>query len=137
MAHGGAQCAVIDRRRFIMKNAGTQTPTKPRTRPAPPRVSPAQPKQLPDHEPPYHVILYDDDDHTYEYVIEMLQAIFGHPLERGFQLAKEVDKSGRVIVATVHKELAELRQEQIQEYGPDPRLPKSQGSMSASIEPAE
>jgi ATP-dependent Clp protease adaptor protein ClpS len=47
-----------------------------------------------------------------------------------------VDGSGRVIVATVHKELAELRQEQIQEYGPDPDIPESTGSMNADIEPA-
>ena len=122
-----------------MNNAGTKTPTKPRPspRPSPPKIAPVQPQQLPDQEPPYHVILYDDDEHTYEYVIEMLQGIFSYPLEKGFQLAKEVDKSGRVIVATVHKELAELRQEQIQEFGPDPRLPKCKGSMSASIEPAE
>ena len=42
--------------------------------------------------PPYHVILLNDDDHTYEYVIHMLQTLFGHPQERGFQLAVEVDK---------------------------------------------
>ena len=85
---------------------------------------------------PYNVILLDDDDHTYEYVIEMLQAVFGHSVERGYQMAKEVDENGRVICATVHKELAELRLEQIHDYGPDPRLPKCKGSMSASIEPA-
>lgn len=117
-----------------MNNAGTSTPVKPRR--APPHVTPVQPKPLPDQEPPYHVILHDDDDHTYEYVIEMLHAIFGHAVERAYQMAKEVDENGRVICATVHKELAELRQEQIQEYGPDPRLPKCKGSMSASIEPA-
>ena len=39
-------------------------------------------------QPPYHVILLNDDDHTYEYVIEMLKALFGHPVEKGFQLAK-------------------------------------------------
>ena len=88
-------------------------------------------------QPPYHVILINDDDHTYDYVIEMLHAIFGHSIEKAFQMAKEVDESGRVICATVHKELAELRLEQIHEYGPDPRLPKFKGSMSASIEPAE
>lgn len=117
-----------------MKNAGPPTPVKPK--PAPPRIAPVQPKQLPDQEPPYHVILFDDDDHTYEYVIEMLQAVFGHPIERGYQMAREVDENGRVICATVHKELAELRLEQIHDYGPDPRLPKCKGSMSATIEPA-
>lgn len=117
-----------------MNNAGTQTPAKPT--PAPPRIAPVQPRQLPEQEPPYHVILFDDDDHTYEYVIEMLHAIFGHPEEKAFQMAREVDENGRVICATVHKELAELRLEQIQGYGPDPRLPKCKGSMSATIEPA-
>jgi ATP-dependent Clp protease adaptor protein ClpS len=101
---------------------------------------PALPKTLvltePDLEPPYHVILLDDDQHTYAYVIEMLQAIFGHSFEMAFKLADKVNSDGRVIVATVHKELAELRLEQIQEYGADPRLPESKGSMSATIEPA-
>ena len=87
-------------------------------------------------EPPYHVILYDDDQHTYEYVIEMLKAIFGHGEETGYRMACEVDKSGRVICATVHKELAELRVEQIHDHGPDPRLARSKGSMRASMEPA-
>ena len=40
--------------------------------------------------PPYHVILLNDEDHTYQYVIHMLQTLFGHPQERGFQLALEV-----------------------------------------------
>lgn len=95
-----------------------------------------QPQPLPDVEPPYHVILLDDDDHTYEYVILMLKAIFGYPEEKGYEMAKKVDSDGRVIVATVHKELAELRQEQIQTFGPDPRLSRSRGSMRATIEPA-
>lgn len=88
-------------------------------------------------EPPYHVILLDDDQHTYAYVIEMLQGIFGHAFETAFKLADTVNAEGRVIVATCHKELAELRLEQIQDYGPDPRLAESKGSMSATIEPAE
>lgn len=88
-------------------------------------------------EPPYHVILLDDNDHTFEYVIEMLQKIFGHPHEKGFGMATEVHMTGRVILATVHKELAALRQEQIHHFGADPRIPHCQGSMSAIIEPAE
>ena len=95
-----------------------------------------QPEHVPEVEPPYHVILHDDDDHTYEYVIEMLKAIFGHSEDTGYRMAKEVDESGRVICATVHKELAELRVEQIRDYGPDPRLARSKGSMRASMEPA-
>lgn len=107
--------------------------------PAPVR-RPAQPATQvlsePDLEPPYHVILLDDDEHTYDYVIEMLRTIFSHSFETAFLMADKVNSEGRVIVATVHKELAELRLEQIREYGADPRLPESKGSMSAVIEPA-
>jgi ATP-dependent Clp protease adaptor protein ClpS len=86
--------------------------------------------------PPYHVVLLNDDDHTYEYVIEMLRVIFGYQPERGFQLAAEVDAQGRVIVMTTHKERAELKRDQIHAYGADTRLPRCRGSMSAVIEPA-
>jgi ATP-dependent Clp protease adaptor protein ClpS len=97
-----------------------------------PATAPPKPKNL----PLFNVILLDDDDHTYEYVIEMLGKIFAYPSERGYQLAKEVDSAGRVIVLTTHKELAELKRDQIQAYGCDPRLSRSSGSMSATIEPA-
>ncbi len=88
-------------------------------------------------QPPYNVILLNDDDHTYEYVILMLKELFAHPIEKGFLLAQEVDKSGRAVVCTTSRERAELKQEQIHAYGPDPRLPRCKGSMTAVIEPAE
>jgi ATP-dependent Clp protease adaptor protein ClpS len=88
-------------------------------------------------QPPYHVILLNDDDHTYEYVILMLKELFGHPIEKGFLLAQLVDRTGRAIVCTTSLERAELKQDQIHSYGPDPRLPRCKGSMTAEIEPAE
>lgn len=87
-------------------------------------------------QPPYNVVLLDDDDHSFEYVIHMLQRLFGHPPERGFQLALEVHNSGRVIVDTTSRERAELKRDQIHAFGPDPLIPRCQGSMSATIEPA-
>lgn len=97
----------------------------------------AQEEQQTRRQPPYNVILLNDDDHTYEYVIEMLQALFGHPVEKGFLLAQEVDRSGRAIVCTTSLERAELKRDQIHAYGPDPRLPRCKGSMYSEIEPAE
>jgi ATP-dependent Clp protease adaptor protein ClpS len=88
-------------------------------------------------QPPYHVILHNDDDHTFEYVIHMLQSLFGHPPERGYQLAYEVHTQGRVIVDTTTKERAELKRDQIHAFGRDDRLSRCQGSMTATIEPAE
>jgi ATP-dependent Clp protease adaptor protein ClpS len=86
--------------------------------------------------PPYNVVLLDDDDHSYEYVIFMLKAIFGHPPEKGYELAKEVDATGRVVVATTNLERAELKRDQILAFGPDPLIPRCKGSMSAVVEPA-
>jgi ATP-dependent Clp protease adaptor protein ClpS len=87
--------------------------------------------------PLYHVILHNDDDHTYEYVIAMLVQLFGKDPERAFQHAKEVDSTGVTIVETTTFERAELKRDQIHAFGADPRLPRSKGSMSATIEPAE
>ena len=78
----------------------------------------------------------NDDDHSYEYVITMLQQLFGYPPEKGFMMAKEVDTTGRVILLTTTKEHAELKRDQIHAFGPDPGIPRCQGSMSAVIEPA-
>lgn len=86
--------------------------------------------------PPYNVVLLDDEDHSYEYVIRMLGAIFGHSPAKAFQMAVKVDTVGRVVVATTNREVAELKRDQIQAFGPDPLIPRCKGSMSAIIEPA-
>ena len=86
--------------------------------------------------PPYNVVLLDDDDHSYEYVILMLKKIFGHSIEKGYEMAREVDATGRVVVATTNLELAELKRDQIHSFGPDPLIPRCKGSMSATVEPA-
>ncbi len=88
-------------------------------------------------QPPYHVVLWNDDDHSYEYVIVMLMDVFGYPPEKGFLLAKEVDSQGRVILLTTTLEHAELKRDQIHAYGKDAMIARCKGSMSASIEPAE
>ncbi len=86
--------------------------------------------------PLFHVVLLNDDDHTYDYVIEMLTSIFFLSVEAAFQHAVEVDTTGRTIVITCEKEQAEFGRDQIQGYGADPRMERSKGSMSAVVEPA-
>ncbi len=93
-------------------------------------------KQKTEGMPPYNVVLLDDDEHSFEYVIYMLKKLFGHPLEKGYKMAVEVDTAGRVVVATTHLEQAELKRDQIHAFGPDPLIPRCKGSMSAVIEPA-
>ena len=91
-------------------------------------------KKKPKRQPRYHVILWDDDDHSYDYVIEMMQDLFAHPKERGFEIAKEVDTTGRAICLTTTMEHAELKRDQIHAFGKDRFIARCQGSMKASIE---
>lgn len=84
----------------------------------------------------WNVVLLDDNMHTYDYVIEMLQKIFGYNLEKAFLMALEVDNRKRVIVATCSFERAEARQQQIHDYGPDWRILGCKGSMRAVLEKA-
>lgn len=103
--------------------ATVTTKTKPKKKPKPKR------------QPRYHVMLWNDDDHTYEYVILMMHELFGHPVEKGFQIAKTVDADGRAICLTTTKEHAELKRDQIHAYGKDDLIARCRGSMSSTIEP--
>lgn len=86
-------------------------------------------------QPPYNVILMNDDDHTVEYVVSLCKKIFGFPVEKGFLKAKEVHEKGRAILWTGTLELAELKQQQVHSIGKDPLINKCKGSMTCVIEP--
>ena len=86
--------------------------------------------------PPYNVVLLDDDEHSFDYVVRMLKTIFNYPLRRGLKMAMQVHMTGRVVVATTNLEQAELKRDQIHAFGPDPLIPRCKGSMSATVEPA-
>jgi len=83
------------------------------TRPAP------DSKSKPKKQPQYVVIVENDDYHTFDYVIEMLQKVCGHGLEEADRLAHEIDRSGRAVVWQGSMEVAELKRDQIRGYGPD------------------
>jgi ATP-dependent Clp protease adaptor protein ClpS len=108
-----------------------------------PQTSPAGPSVLPADEtaerdqltPMYNVVLLDDDDHTYDYVIEMLERLFIFSREKAFRHAVEVDTYGRTVLLTLALPEAEFARDQIHAYGADWRMPRSKGSMSAVIEP--
>lgn len=87
-------------------------------------------------QPRYHVVLWNDDDHSFDYVIEMLGRLLGHSPAIGMRMATEVHQAGRSVVATLPKERAEFQRDRIHAYGADPRIPRCKGSMSASIEAA-
>ena len=83
----------------------------------------------------YHVIILNDDEHSFDYVIEMLQAIFGFSYPTALAHTMEADSTGSSIVWTCGLEEAERKRDQIHAYGPDPRMPNSRGSVVALVEP--
>lgn len=85
----------------------------------------------------WRLVLLDDDEHSYAYVIEMLGRLFGYGIEKAFALARIVDTEGRVTLMTAEREACELKQQQVHGYGADPRIPHSKGSMSAILEPLD
>ncbi len=88
-------------------------------------------------QPRYSVILWDDDDHTYDYVIRMMQELFGLNDVAAFGIASCVDRRGRAVCLTTTMEHAELKRDQIHAYGADSNLKRCKGSMYATIEPVE
>ena len=75
----------------------------------------AKPKQ----QPPYAVVLFNDEEHTFQYVIETLMKVFGYPEEKSFTLALQAHNDGRSIVWSGSREVAELKRDQISSAGPD------------------
>ena len=108
----------------------TQPTVTPATLPAHVQDTEQQPEHL------WRLVLLDDNDHTYEYVIEMLGTIFGYGPEKAFALARLVDTHGRVTLMTGPKPECETKQAQVHAYGADPRIPASKGSMTAILEEA-
>src|SRR5262245_32936541 len=85
----------------------------------------------------YHVIILNDDEHTFDYVIEMLQAVFGFSFHTALASTTDADATGSSIVYTSRLEKAELKRDQVHAYGPDWRMPNSRGSVAALVEPAQ
>ena len=105
----------------------TETLEKPKPK------RPPKPKK----QPLYRVILWNDDDHSFEYVIRMMSKIFHYDIPRGMEIAKRVHQLGKTDVATVSQEVAELRRDQIRGFGPDDLVKDCCTSMYATIEPTE
>jgi len=87
-------------------------------------------------QPPYAVILHNDDLNTMEFVIEVLQKVFAYPREQCVALMLEAHQTGRAIVWVGPLEVAELKAEQICSCGPDPRT-RNRGAqpLGVTVEP--
>lgn len=102
--------------------AGTQTETFERT------------DAETEHAPLFQLILFNDDEHSYPYVMEMLGNLFAIGPQEAFQIAYEVDFIGQAVVKVCPLEEALIGRDQIMCYGPDHRVEHSNGSMVATVQ---
>lgn len=108
--------------RFAM-NPGTETETDESTRTR--RI------------PPYHVILLNDDHHSMEFVVNVLCKVIGCHVEKAIQLMLEAHQSGRAVIWTGSREVAELKAEQIRSCHEIRASDKAKlGPVGCTIEPA-
>lgn len=115
------------------------TPGSTATMPAPaqtPAPAAAKPKSEPAKPWLWHVVLLDDQEHTYQYVVRLAQEVFGHDEDRAWAIARTVDTEKRAVLMTTHRELAELKREQVLAFGRDPLMTTSKGPMGVVLEPA-
>ena len=87
--------------------------------------------------PPYNVILENDDHHSMQFVVEVLCKALGCNAERAVEYMLEAHTSGRAVVWTGPKEVAELKADQIQTFHEVRESDgASLGPLGCTIEPA-
>ena len=87
--------------------------------------------------PPYGVVLENDDHHSVEFVINVLQKALGCSPERAVQLTMLAHHSGQAIVWSGTKEVAELKVEQILTFHEVREQDSARlGPLTCRIEPA-
>jgi len=82
-------------------------------------------RSRPKRQPPYAVIVHNDESHTWPYVIELLQRVCGLNLQKASLLTSTIHHAGRAVVWTGAREVAELKRDQIRAFGTDfyPEIP--------------
>jgi ATP-dependent Clp protease adaptor protein ClpS len=87
-------------------------------------------------QPPYAVVLHNDDSNTMEFVVMVLRKVFGYTVEKCVELMLEAHNKGRVAVWVGAMEVAELKADQIRSFGADPYVKKGGHPLGVSVEPA-
>src|SRR5690349_16907871 len=90
--------------------------------PAPQKAAPKtrpDPNTRPKIQPPYAVVILNDARHTFAYVLDVLQRVFGYSKPKAFKLMLQAHVTGRAIVWTGPLETAEFKRDRIQSFGPD------------------
>lgn len=87
-------------------------------------------------QPPYAVVLHNDDSNGMEFVVMVLRKVFGYTVEKCVELMMEAHEKGRAAVWVGALEVAELKADQIRSCGPDPHVKAGGHPLGVSVEPA-
>jgi ATP-dependent Clp protease adaptor protein ClpS len=83
-------------------------------------------------QPPYAVVLHNDDINGFDYVVGVLRKVFNYGHLKAFWLTLKAHVSGQSIVWSGSLEVAELKADQIRSCGPDPNM-KSRGALPLRV----
>lgn len=88
-------------------------------------------------QPPYAVILHNDDVNTMNWVVFVLQKVFGYTVEKCVTLMLQAHNSDKAVVWVGSLEVAELKADQIVDCGPDPdAVDRGAKPLRVTVEPA-
>lgn len=91
-------------------------------------------RRRPKRQPPYAVILHNDNANGFEFVVTSIQKVFGYNDQKAFLLTLTAHHTGRSCLWTGHRELAELKADQLVSCGPDPQAANA-SLLRVSVEP--
>lgn len=84
----------------------------------------------------FNIVLLNDEQHSYNYVTRLLCEVFHMKAAQAGAVAVAVDRDGRAVVWSGHKEYAEFMRERVLAFGRDALVERCTGPMCALIEPA-
>jgi ATP-dependent Clp protease adaptor protein ClpS len=104
-----------------MKTAAVAPPPE-RTLPDRETRRQSQEQETTKRQPPYAVVLHNDDLNGFDFVIDVLCKVFHYERLKSQRLTLEAHETGRSAVWSGSLEVAELRADQIRSFGSDPRM---------------
>jgi ATP-dependent Clp protease adaptor protein ClpS len=96
-----------------------------------PDIDPRE-RTKPKRQPPYAVILHNDDLNGMDFVVSVICKVFKYTWLHATWLMLKAHASGRCIVWTGSREVAELKAEQLKSCGADPMM-KANGATTLSV----
>lgn len=98
----------------------------------PRKASRKRSRSKPKRQPPYAVVLHNDDVNGFDFVVASLRKVFGYSVVRAYRHTLTAHVVGRCTVWSGLREHAELKAEQLVSCGPDPAM-RARGALPLRV----